>query len=179
MTIADNSFWFNTFEEHGSSILAFLTSRLGRRDLAEDLLQETFVRAMRRRVNDEGNVRGYLFTTAHRLMLDHHRKKKPALFSEIANNDGPGMEALVDEAAASAEEALDLRLLEERLEGVLVALPPAHRVAFESAVLHQKTYAEIAEAEGWSLEKVKTNVYRARKKVIDRLRRKMQPRAES
>ena len=179
MTITDNSFWFNTFEEHGSSILAFLTSRVGRRDLAEDLLQETFVRAMRRRLSDEGNVRSYLFTTAHRLILDHHRKKKPALFSEITPEDGPGMEAVADDEAASAEETTDLRLLEDRLGGVLEALPPAHRVAFESAVLNQQTYAEIAEQQGWSLEKVKTNVHRARKKVIDRLRPMMSPHAES
>lgn len=66
MTRNDDDFWMNTFEEHGSSILAFLTSRLGQRDLAEDLRQETFIRAMRGggRLSEGGNVRSYLFTTA-------------------------------------------------------------------------------------------------------------------
>ena len=90
MTPNDNDFWMNTFEEHGSSILAFLTSRLGQRDLAEDLLQETFIRAMRggSQLSEGGNVRSYLFTTAYHLIINQSRKKKPALFSEVSNDDG-------------------------------------------------------------------------------------------
>ena len=81
VTVSESSFWTTTYEEHGSAVMAFLTSRTGRRDLAEDLLQETFVRAIRARptLPDPAGVRSYLFTTAHRLLLSRYRRKRPTL----------------------------------------------------------------------------------------------------
>jgi RNA polymerase sigma-70 factor (ECF subfamily) len=160
-----------TFEEHGSAVMAFLTSRTGRRDVAEDLLQETFVRAIRARptLPDAGGIRSYLFTTAHRLLISRHRKKRPFLFSEIAERGATGVEEIADESTLSPESATSFARFEERLHAVLEELPPAHRAAFEDAVLHQKSYAEIASDRGWTTAQVKSNVHRARKRVIESL----------
>src|SRR5206468_4064964 len=59
------TFWLRAYQDHGPSILAFLTSRVGRRELAEDFLQETFVRVMRKMTKgfEGANLRSYLFTT--------------------------------------------------------------------------------------------------------------------
>ena len=111
-------------------------------------------------------------------IIDQARRKRPALFSEISNGEGQGVVELADEATASPEAVTDLRLLEDRLHEALKSLSPAHRVAFESAVLQQQTYREIASEQGWSLEQVKTNVYRGRKKVMSRLRDYLQPNME-
>jgi len=179
--VSDSSFWMTTYEEHGSAVMAFLTSRTGRRDVAEDLLQETFVRAMRARptLPDPGGVRSYLFTTAHRLLLSRHRKKQPFLFSEVSAQGTQPMEDIVDVDATSPDAAADLARFGERLQGVLVTLPPAHRVAFEKAVLQQMTYTDIAQQEGWTLGQVKTNVHRARKRVIAELGDLLSPRLEN
>jgi RNA polymerase sigma factor (sigma-70 family) len=64
------------------------------------------------------------------------------------------------------DSATDLALFELRLQRVLEKLKPAHRTAFESAVLQQKPYSEIAREQRWSQAQVKTNVHRARKQVI-------------
>ena len=48
-------------------------------------------------------------------------------------------------------------------------LPVDQRRAFELGVLHRRPYAEISELTGWSVSKVKVNVYRARKKLITAL----------
>jgi len=77
--------------------------------------------------------------------------------------------------ARSPEAALDLTRVRERLAAALAALAPAHRAAFQAAVLEQKPYAEIAREQGWTLEQVKINVHRARKKVIERLRDLVRP----
>lgn len=176
-----SDFWMATFEQHGSAVMAFLASRTGRRDEAEDLLQETFVRAIRARptLPDPTGVKSYLFTTAHHLLLSRHRKKRPALFSEMAASDGRPMEEIVDEQATSPESAADLALLQDRLDAVLAKLPVPFRTAFEQAVLRQQPYAEIAREQGWSLGQVKTNVHRARKKVIAELGDLLGPRLES
>ncbi len=181
LDVSDSSFWMSTFEEHSSAVMAFLTSRMGRRDLAEDLLQETFVRAIRARpkLPDPSGVRSYLFTTAHRLMLSRHRRKRPTLFSEVSEEASHTLEQIVDEDAVSPESATDLSRFTERLQGVLATLGEAHRSAFQLAVLEQKPYSEIAFEKGWTVGQVKTNVHRARKKVIGALRDALCPRLES
>ena len=181
LEVSDSSFWMSTFEEHSSAVMAFLTSRTGRRDLAEDLLQETFVRAIRARpkLPDPSGVRSYLFTTAHRLMLSRYRRKRPVLFSEVSEEASRTLEQIVDEDAASPESATDLSRFAERLQGVLATLGEAHRSAFQLAVLEQKPYSEIAFEKGWTVGQVKTNVHRARKKVIGALRDALCPRLES
>jgi RNA polymerase sigma-70 factor (ECF subfamily) len=178
--VSDTAFWMATFQEHGSAVIAFLTSRTGRRDVAEDLLQETFVRAMRARptLPDAGGIRSYLLTTAHRLLISRHRKKRPFLFSEMAEREAAPFEELADEAAISPESAVSFVQFEERLRVVLEGLPPAHRAAFEDAVLQQKAYAEIASDRGWTPAQVKSNVHRARKQVIAALGDLLGPRSE-
>jgi RNA polymerase sigma factor (sigma-70 family) len=174
MESANASFWQTTYEQHGSAVMAFLSSRLGRRDLAEDLLQDTFVRAMRTPVplRDPEKVRSYLFSTAHRLILNLRRRRPILLFSELPQTqerEGEGPQ-LVDESQQGLEEMTDLARLRGRLDEVLGELPPPHRRAFELVVLNQWSYAEAAESEGWSLEQVRMNVYRGRKGAIARLR---------
>ena len=179
MTVTDSAFWLDTYQEHSSSVLAFVTSRVGRRDVAEDLLQETFVRVMRRgkKLTDTSKIRGYLFTTAHHLMLDRVRKKKPTLFSEMSQEGS--FHDVPDPEAESPQAATDLRWFGERLNQVVEALRPAHRIAFRSAVLEERPYADIASEQGWSLEQVKTNVHRARKQVIAELRDLLRPGPEN
>lgn len=178
--LTEAGFWATTFQEHASSVLAFLSSRTGRRDVAEDLLQETFVRVMRAepRRDDPVGLRSYLFTTAHNLLLSRHRRKRPILFSEVTDDGARPFEERADEDVESPERAADFRRLETRLHAVLATLPEAHRVAFELAVLQQRSYDEIALDRGWSLGQVKTNVHRARKKVIAQLGDWLGPRTE-
>lgn len=171
MTAVSETFWQSTYQRHGPAVLAFLSSRLGRRDLAEDLLQETFVRAIRAQGNlrDVGKVRSYLFSTAHRLVLNQARARKPLLFSEMARSDEQPVEVASPETG-SPEENTDLRRAEGRLRQVVEAMSPTLRLAFQSAVLDQKPYAEIAREQGWTEGQVRVNVCRARKKAIAEMR---------
>jgi RNA polymerase sigma-70 factor, ECF subfamily len=177
---SDRALWLRAYREHGPSILAFLTSRTGRRDLAEEFLQETFVRAMRRgaRLVPGPELRSYLFTTAHHLVISDRRRARPRLFSELTEQEQAVLEAPREDALRSSEAEWDLGKVRERLEGALAALRPDHREAFRAAVLRQKPYAEIARENGWTREQVKVNVHRARKKVIALLRDLLRPEEE-
>jgi RNA polymerase sigma-70 factor, ECF subfamily len=171
-TLEDESaLWLQAYQEHGQSILAFLISRIGRRELAEEFLQETFVRAMRRGAGSisSDRLRSYLFTTAHHLVVSERRRGKARLFSELSQSEKAlAMEPRVEPAPSG--EDLDLERVRRRLDAALAALSPDHREAFRAAVMEQKPYAEIARERGWSAEQVKINVHRARKKVIALLR---------
>lgn len=178
--VSDSAFWMATYEEHGSAVMAFLTSRTGRRDVAEDLLQETFVRAIRARptIPHPSGARSYLFTTAAHLLISRYRKKTPSLFSEASEAGSRLFEQIADSTAAAPDEAADLSRFESQLHGVLATLKPAHRTAFELAILQQIPYGEIVEQTGWSLGQVKTNVHRARKQVMAELGELLAPLSE-
>ena len=161
-------FWRAAYAEHGGVVLAFLRRRLARREDAEDLLHETFVRAIRAgaALRDTGKVRAYLLSIAQRQLLNHHRRRSAALFSE---QDGAFADSLAEHADPGAEppDALAAeRELGAHLEAELRALPLPLRQAFELGAVQKLPYAEIAARTGWSLALVKVNVHRARKRLI-------------
>lgn len=164
-------FWQGAYRDHGPAVLAFLRSRLGGLGDAEDLLQETFVRAIRAgsSVGDLGKVRAYLFTIAHRLTINLRRRPRLVL---LADDHAAGREALAGLAAPGAdspEAAARFEQLERRLGEVVAAMPPSYRQAFELGVMERRPYREIAERTGWSPAQVKINVYRARRRAIEGL----------
>ncbi len=172
-TASGVTFWRNTYEKHGPSLLAFLVSRIGDRDGAEDLLQETFVRAIRadRTLRDRENVRPYLFRIAHNQLINFVRKRwrdSAASLDEGAQllNDG-----LHDSGSLSPEAVTEYNELQEIVEKAMEAMTPAHRQAFQLGVIESRPYAEIGRITGWTLSQVKINIYRARRKAIEILDR--------
>ena len=163
----DRGFWRAAYQSHGPAVLAFLLHRLGRREDAEDLLQETFVRAIRSGSFDGENLRAYLLRTAHNLWLN--RRRRPRLVVPVASED----EALLDDVpaeGASPEQEASSSAFRAELQRVLAGLSEPHRRAFELGALEQRSYGEIAQITGWSLPQVKVNLYRARKRIIEQLR---------
>jgi RNA polymerase sigma-70 factor (ECF subfamily) len=157
------AFWRGAYEQHGPSVLAFLRSRVGNRDDAEELLQETFVRAIRAgdKLREKDKVRGYLFTTAHNLVRNRARRLQAA--PVIIDSEQEIEDSQLSDTRAR------LRSLCERLDTVLNTLPSAHRRAFELGVLEKLSYREISERTGWTMSQVKINIYRARRQVVTEL----------
>ena len=165
------SFWMTAYEEHGPDILAYLSRRLRAREEAEDILQETFVKAMgaQDRLRDRGRLRSYLFTIAHHQLVNHVRRSKMGTVAEAELPAELSLEEMAQADATSTDDALHLRDLVERLGDILPELSEPHRRAFELAVLDDLSYAEVAERMGWTRAQVKINVFRARRKIVDRL----------
>jgi RNA polymerase sigma-70 factor (ECF subfamily) len=161
-------FWRAAYDRHGGALLAYLSRRTPRQE-AEDLVQETFLRAIRSGSligESEGRLRAYLFTIAKHLLIDAARR--PRLLQLLAD-DGEGGEAAIVEPATETpapEAAIDAARTLDRVGACLDRLSEAHRSAFRLAVLERRSYREVASALGCSLDQVRTNVHRARRKVI-------------
>jgi len=179
----DRGFWRAAYQSHAPAVLAFLRHRLGQREDAEDLLQETFVRAIRSGTFDGDNLRGYLLRTAHNLWVN--RRRRPRLVVSLRGAPSLATEEdydpLVDVAAeaASPEQEASWSAFGKELQRVLAGLSEPHRRAFELGALEQRSYGEIAQITGWSLAQVKVNLYRARKRIIEELREHFPPAARS
>jgi RNA polymerase sigma factor (sigma-70 family) len=118
-------------DEHASDVMAVLRAAVGRAD-AEDCFQETFLAALRAypKLEDGGNLRGWLMTIAHRKAIDHHR----------ANGRRPAPVAETDEIAiAEPEPAGEIWLAVRRL-------PPKQRAAVALRYACDLPHSEIAAA---------------------------------
>jgi RNA polymerase sigma-70 factor (ECF subfamily) len=124
------------YRDHANWLVAFLRRRFNRRD-AEDLAQETFVRAAGAARNHVTlhNPRGFLAKIALRVVQDDARRQaaRPALTSS---------DSLPDPASPSDQAETLL------LKQVILALPPKLREVFLLSRVHGLTYAAIANGRG-------------------------------
>jgi RNA polymerase sigma-70 factor (ECF subfamily) len=161
------SFWPDAYAEHADGLRSFLRRRLRSAELAEDLTQETFVRAMNAEssLREPERIRSYLYQTAHRLLLNHVRRPKRVQGeSDLGGN--LDLEALAPEAGDRSDALVREREIREAIQRELEEMPDELAHAFEWAVLEQRPYREIEEHTGWSRSKVKISVFRARKRIM-------------
>ncbi|MFH1843128.1 MAG: RNA polymerase sigma factor [bacterium] len=159
------------YERHGTEVLAFLKRRLWNREEAEDLCQETFIRAFNAQDNllDSSKLRSYLLRIANNLMLNHIRRHN--VVTSVSNlGENADLEAYANPRQVSPAAAAEWSEFHQKLHEQLAQLPSGHRQAFELGVLQRQPYADIARELGWSVAKVKVTIFRARKQLMDGLR---------
>src|SRR5262252_6525642 len=119
------------YRETAPALLAYFRRQPALAGMADDLLQDTFVRAFRgfARVQDSITPRAYLFGIARHVGLDALRARRP---TEELSADSP--------AATAAPE--DPRL--ELLRTTIATLPDAQREALHLKLHHELSYEEIA-----------------------------------
>ena len=150
------------YEEHAQPLFGFLAYRTGDPALAEDLLADTFERALRARKRFDprkASEKTWLYTIALNLLRDHARRA--AAEGRAFERVGPGPPAV--EAPEAAVEHRDV------VQRALAGLSPEERDAIALRFGADLTVPEIAEALGEPLTTVEGRVYRALRKLRDAL----------
>lgn len=147
------------FTTYHAALVRYLTRRLGDRDWAEDIAQETFVRALRQ--EHLVNERSWLFAVASNLVRDQGRKeitRRRHLELLAAEQRDAHVEA-PDTALERAQEAADARR-------ALDTLAERDRQAL---LLREEglDYPEIAEILGVAVGSVGTTLSRARRRLAE------------
>ena len=122
-------------ERYQHRLVRYLLYLTGRREYAEDLAQETWIRVLQRGNQYNGRQRfdPWLFAIARNLAIDHLRKKQKVVATVSLPNDRDAMLLLPSsdpspfEAAARSEDAM-------RLAGRLQILPPLYPRGFAAEV---------------------------------------------
>lgn len=126
-------------EEHGDALYAYaLRLCHGDRQRAEDLVQETMLRAWRHPEamdSAHGSVRGWLFTTTRNLAIDAWRRRS-ARVAEVYTDRVPERLPDVDEA----ERAVEAWTVAEAVN----RLSPAHREVLVECFYRGRSVAEAA-----------------------------------
>jgi len=140
----------------------FVRDLLGDATLASDATQETFVRAFRRVEGLPRDTRlvPWVFGVARFVALEL-RKARGRVRRVIDDGASPDDRA-VDTRARSPEDALLDREAVRVIERALLRLPEERRAALLLRCDHGLAYDEIAHLMGWSLAKVKVEIFRAR-----------------
>ena len=158
------------YRRYRADIRAFCSRSLPDPHIAEDLAQETFLRAFDHIGGFEPGrpVWPWLLTIAKRLCIDElrGRSRREALGrSASIAADGP--------YDATSEEALDRiegQRLNRVLSGALAALRPRDRSVFVLQTIEGRSHEEIARQEGLSVHAVRNLAWRARRALRRSLR---------
>jgi RNA polymerase sigma-70 factor (ECF subfamily) len=144
------------YQEHGRSLLAYATRLTGDRAAAEDVVQETLVRAWKHAdalENGKGSVRGWLLTVARNIVTDRARARaaRPREVAEPATEQSTG--AIRDHAQDVVDSMAVL--------GAMDVLSPEHRAVLVELYYKGRTVAEAAQVLGVAAGTVKSRSHYA------------------
>ena len=147
------------FRTYNAALVRYLTRRLGDRDWAEEVAQETFVRALRQ--TSIQNERAWLFAVATNLVRDEARKdmrrrKHLALLAEEQRDE------MIEPAETTLERAQEASMARKAVD----ALAERARLALLMRA-EGLDYNEIAEALELSPGSVGTTLSRARRRLVE------------
>jgi RNA polymerase sigma-70 factor (ECF subfamily) len=145
------------YEEYHRSVLAYLTRLVSDRETAEDLCQETFIKALRGwdQRDPNANATAWLYRIATNTAYDHLRRRRrihftPLMDTDFAPHSGPSMESRLDE--------------QEPVQQALDQIPAMYRLPLVLHSCEGHSTQEIAKALGCSNSAVKTRLFRARER---------------
>jgi len=148
------------FETEESALLGFAIGLVGRRSVAEELVQEAFLR-LHELWGEVENPRAWLYRSVRNLALNHlrdHRLEMPEIGAEK-----PGFEAPPDEALGRMEAVGMVRLL-------IAEMAEDERELIRLKYHDDLKYHEISQRTGLSVGNVGYKLHHLLKKLADALR---------
>lgn len=153
--VSDDRLVADMYRQYWSPLMAFvLRLTAGDRQQAEDIVQETMLRAWRHGDRLDPSVTSlmpWLATVARRIVIDEQRKKE-------ARPPETGEEKL---EKASVKDLTDDVLRSVIVTEAMRALSPSHRQVLNETILSDRTVNEAAEVLGIPVGTVKSRVYYA------------------
>ncbi len=157
------------YQKYHQDLYRFLFYMVKNKELAEDLVQEVYIRVLKAYDRFEGNSseKTWLFSIAKNVAIDHFRKQrgwKKWLFEKMdfSSTQISDQEALPEEIVQQRDEmkkiyhCLDECTMDQKMVVIL-------------RYVHELTISETAEALSWTESKVKTTQHRAIKSLRKRM----------
>ena len=167
----------NAFEtlirRHGPSVYGYLVKMVKDSHKADDLFQETFRKAYEKIGDFRGpDFKPWLYAIATNTALGSFRKEKRrqmlSLNTDLSCPDGEHCLEIENAIPSNQQEPSELLELEEKRQNVrqaLMKLPDQQRITLILSYYQKLTYKQIAEVLNCSIGAVKTNMYRALKRL--------------
>jgi RNA polymerase sigma-70 factor (ECF subfamily) len=138
---------------------------------AEDLVQETLIRAYRGIDRFDGaHPRAWLLTILRNTNLNAQRRQRPELLDGACEDLDRHRRAFGASAAPSPEDTVTGQILDADLQRAVDGLDPRFRTVLLLIDVDQLSYAEVGQALGVPIGTVMSRLSRARNRVRDQLR---------
>jgi len=158
---AEKDAFLKAYKDNYAKVLAYLYILTADQSLAEDLAQETFLRAYKAigDVKDELCLTAWLIKVGHNIFLDHVRKKSS---KEVAVDNAELQNVLRVEGTLAAQ--VEKRIMSECIQSKLLLVPENYRAVL---YLDSQGYSnqDIAGILNCSLANVKIRLHRGRQKL--------------
>jgi len=153
------------YSAYNARLFSFLARLTGRREVAEELLEETWVRFVRHadRLEADTQIGAWLFTVARNLHVSYYRTcaAESAAIGSLSLWPAPGSETPFDVAARTE--------FEKRVDAALAGLPVTLREALLLVAVDGMQPAEAAGVCGISGDAMRQRIRRARTMLAGRL----------
>ena len=164
------AYYARLVERYGQRLFAFVATMVTRREDAEELAQDCFVKAYRQLSQYDAQRSSFytwLRSIAYRLCLDHVRRDAVVWL----DTDEQTLQAIPDDEADSVMDTDDdrrIRLLTEAIR----RLPPTERLLVQQHYFEQQPLADIAEVTDTDAGTLATRLHRIRKKLYQYIKLK-------
>ena len=166
IALGDERAYEHLVDSHARSILAFGFRLLGTREEAEEVTQETFLRAWQHadRYEPSARVTTWLHTIARNLATDRLRKRRPRA-------DLAAVEAAPDSGHSAGQPSVSLerKRTAQSVVDALEQLAPRQREAITLVHYQELSHGEAAQVLGVGVEAVESLLSRARRKLRELL----------
>ncbi|MEP1033815.1 RNA polymerase sigma-70 factor [Ekhidna sp.] len=137
------------YEEYFESLRGFLYYKCGDIDVANDLVQETFIKVWNRRDDIQvETVKSLLYTIANNLLMNHFNHEK------VVREHQKSANVELSSNSTSPQFQMEEAEFEKKLNDVIESLPADCREVFLMNRIDKLKYAEIAERLGLSVKAI-------------------------
>jgi len=154
--------FFEIYDRYHGRVRKYITASVRDEWAADDLTQETFVRAQKHLADlrDSSQIASWLFRIAHNLCLDHFRKLKRTTAKECELSEAKDLfkESIIQKKLEQDEMSACVR-------NVVRTLPESFRDVIMLFDIAELSHREIAEILDTTVENVKVRLHRARKEL--------------
>ena len=149
----DESALTSLIERHQSKIYGFIYSKIGDRDLTDDIFQDTFIKVIKtlksNAYNEEGKFLPWVMRIAHNLVVDHFRRcKKMPLQRETEEFS---VFNYMTDTSLNIEGEIISQQVESDLSKLLLQLPDDQKEVIIMRMYQDLSFKEIAELTGVSI----------------------------
>ncbi|MFI3265552.1 MAG: sigma-70 family RNA polymerase sigma factor [Rikenellaceae bacterium] len=147
------------FKSNYKSLTLLVHRMVGCVDIAEDIVQETFVKLINKKDSLPRVSKAYLVAMVRNAAVDYLRSQN----SNIVEVNGATLDASVTEEAYDSAHVKELEYVKNvsQLYQAIESLPPKSKQVFKMISIERHSYAHTAMVLGMSEGTVKTHMYRA------------------
>lgn len=151
----DNNEAFDVLlERHKQKVYSYIYHIVKNSDMADDIFQETFVKAImtikQGRYSEHGKFSSWLTRIAHNLIIDFYRQER---MSGTVSTDSEGVDLLnrIELADGNIEDQMIEMQIDEDLRHIVMSLPAPQREVLVMRIYRNMSFKEIADATGVSI----------------------------